>query len=410
MTPRERVLATLNHQQPDRVPIDLSGHRSSGIAAMAYERLREFLGLPKRPLRVYDPVQQLAIVDEDVLQQFGVDTIELGRAFALEDRYWVDWVLPNGTPCLMPVWAKPERENGGWVLRSKPGRKVIARMPEGVWYFEQANFPFLETEDLGLLEAELSECMWSAVASPPGPITAGPEGEKLLVEGARRLRQETDRAIIGLFGGNLLELGQWFYRNDNFFMLLAGERQRAHAFLDKLMEIHLRNLDRFLRTVAPHIDIIMFGDDLGMQSGPQVSPAMYREYFKPREQVMWHTVKTRAPHLKIQLHCCGGVRELLPDLIDAGLDAINPVQITCRGMEPTGLKRDFGKQLTFWGGGCDTRDVLIQGTPAAVRDHVRRLLDIWRPGGGYVFQQVHNILADVPPANVVAMYEAALSH
>lgn len=408
MTPRERVLAALNHQEPDRVPIDLSGHRSSGIAAMAYARLREFLGLPRRPIRVYDPVQQLAIVDEDVLQRFQVDTIELGRAFALEDKYWTDWVLPDGTPCLMPVWAKPERDQGDWVLRSKPGRKVIARMPEGVWYFEQANFPFLEHENLGRLEDELAECMWSAVASPPGPLTSGPEGEKLLIEGARRLRTQTDRAIIALFGGNLLELGQWFYRNDNFFMLLAGEPERAHGFLDKLMEIHLRNLDRFLRTVAPHIDIIMFGDDLGMQSGPQVSPAMYREYFKPRERLMWQTVKKRAPHLKIQLHCCGGVRELLPDLIDAGLDAINPVQITCRGMDAAGLKRDFGSQLTFWGGGCDTRDVLIQRKPAEVRDHVRRLLDIWRPGGGYVFQQVHNILADVPPANVVAMYEAAL--
>lgn len=376
---------------------------------MAYVRLREFLGLPKKPIRVYDPVQQLAIVDEDVLQQFKVDTIELGRAFALEDKWWTDWVLPDGTPCLMPVWAKPECHDGEWVLRSTPNHRVIARMPESVWYFEQAFFPFLESEDLEQVEPELAECMWSAIASPPGPITAGPEGEKLLVEGARRLRQQTDRAILGLFGGNLLELGQWFYRNDNFFMLLAGERERAHRFLDKLMEIHLRNLDRFLRNLAPHIDIILFGDDLGMQSGPQVSPAMYREFFQPREKMQWQMVKERAPHLKIQLHCCGGVRELLPGLIEAGLDAINPVQITCKGMDPAGLKRDFGDKLTFWGGGCDTRDVLSKDSPGQIRDHVRRLLDIWRPGGGFVFQQVHNILADIPPANVVAMYDAALS-
>ncbi len=407
MNSRERVLAALNHRQPDRIPLDLSGHRSSGIAAMAYARLRAFLGLPKKPLRVYDPVQQLAIVDEDVLQLFQVDTIELGRGFALEDQCWSEWVLPDGTPCLMPVWARPQRDNGGWVLRSRRTGRDIARMPEGVWYFEQSNFPFLEREDLDRLEAELDECMWSAIASPPGPLVAGADGARLFTEGARRLRQQTDRAIIGLFGGNLLELGQWFYRNDNFFLLLAGEPQRAHLFLDQLLELHLRNLDRFLDAVADHIDIILFGDDLGMQSGPQVSPAMYRQYFKPRERAMWQRVKERAPHLKIMLHCCGGVRELLPDLIDAGLDAINPVQITCRGMDPAGLKRDFGQQLTFWGGGCDTRDVLISGTPAQVREHVVRLIDIWRPGGGFVFQQVHNILADVPPANVVAMYEAA---
>src|ERR1035441_2467538 len=140
--------------------------------------------------------------------------------------------------------------------------------------------------------------------------------------------------------------------------------------------------------------------------GPQMSPAMYREYFQPRERAMWQIVKQRAPHLKIMLHCCGGVRELLPGLIDAGLEAINPVQVTCRGMEPAGLKRDFGDRLTFWGGGCDTRDVLIKGTPAQVTEHVRKQVEILRPGGGFIFQQVHNILADVPPANVVAMYDA----
>jgi uroporphyrinogen decarboxylase len=358
-------------------------------------------------VRVYDPVQQLAIVEEDVLGRFGVDTIELGRAFALEDKDWTDWVLPDGTACQMPVWAGPERDNGDWVLRSKTTGRVIARMPAKVWYFEQANFPFLERENLDGLEQEFAECMWTAVASPPGPITAGPEGEKLAAEAARKFREQTDRAILGLFGGNLLELGQWFYRNDNFFMLLAGEPEQAHRFLDKLLEIHLRNLEVFLRSVGPHLDIILFGDDLGMQTGPQMSPAMYREFFKPREQLMWQLVKRRAPHLKIQLHCCGGVRELLPDLIDAGLDAINPVQITCRGMEPAGLKRDFGSRLAFWGGGCDTREMLSLGTPAQIRDHVRRLKDIWRPGGGYVFQQVHNILADVPPQNIVAMFEAA---
>ena len=407
MTSRERVLASLNHKEPDRLPIDLSGHRSSGIAAMAYARLRDYLGLPKKPIRVYDPVQQLAIVDEDVLQRFRVDTIELGRAFALEDKYWAEWVLPDGTPCLMPTWARPEKENGDWVLRSSVTGRVIARMPQGVWYFEQTHFPFLEKEDLDHLEDQLPESMWTAIASPPGPIIAGSDGEKRFTEGARKLREQTDRAIIGLFGGNLLEFGQFLYRNDGFLMLLAGEPERAHRFLDRLMQMHLCNLEWFLRSVGDHIDVILFGDDLGMQSGPQVSPAMYREFFQPRERMMWQMVKERAPHLKIQLHCCGGVRELLPDLIDAGLDAINPVQITCRGMEAAGLKRDFGQRLTFWGGGCDTRDALIKGTPDQVREHVRRQLEIWRPGGGYVFQQVHNILADVPPANVVAMYEVA---
>jgi uroporphyrinogen decarboxylase len=406
MTPRERVLTSLNHRAPDRVPVDLSGHRSSGIAAIAYARLRDFLGLPRKPIRVYDPVQQLAIVDEDVLERFEVDTIELGRAFALDDRWWAEWELPEGTPCLMPVWALPERVEGEWVIRSRRTGRVIARMPQGCLYFEQTHWSFAERDDLDQLGEELSESMWTAIASPPGPITAGPDGSRLLAAGAERLRRQTDRAIIALFGGNLLEMGQFLYRNDNFLMLLAGDPRRAHEFLDRVTTMHLANLERFLGAVGPHIDVILFGDDLGMQNGPQISPRMYREFFFPRERAMWTRVKELAPPLKIMLHCCGGVRELLPGLIEAGLDAINPVQITCRGMDAAGLKRDFGDKLTFWGGGCDTRAVLSGGTPAQVRAHVQRQMAIWRPGGGYVFQQVHNILADVPPANIIAMFDA----
>jgi uroporphyrinogen decarboxylase len=407
MTSRERVLTALAHRETDRVPVDLSGHRSSGISAMAYPKLRRFLGLPPKPVRVYDPIQQLAIIDEDVLTRFGVDTIELGRAFALEPIHWADWVLPDGTACQMPVWTLPEKSNGGWVMRSASGR-VIARMPAGVWFFEQTHFPFLERDDLDHIPEAFAESMWTAVASPPGPLVAGPEGARILSEGARRLREQSDRAILGLFGGNLLEVGQFLYRNDNFFMLLAGEPQRAHRFLDKLVELHLAHLEWYLGAVGKNIDLIVFGDDLGMQTGPQISPAMYREFFKPRHQLMWQRAKKLAP-VKVMLHCCGGVRELLPDLIDAGLDAINPVQITCSGMDARGLKADFGKDLVFWGGGCDTRDILTKGAPDQVRRHVRQMTDIWRPGGGFVFQQVHNIMADVPPANITAMLEAAVS-
>ena len=224
-------------------------------------------------------------------------------------------------------------------------------------------------------------------------------------DGERKLGQLTDREIIGLFGGNQLEMGQFLYRNDNFFMLLAGEPERAHDFLDRITAMYLRNLEKFLGAVGDSLDVILFGDDLGMQTGPKVSPAMYREFFKPRHQRLWTRAKALAP-VKVMLHCCGGVRELMPDLIEAGLDAINPVQISCRGMEAAGLKRDFGRDLTFWGGGCDTRDILPLATPDEVRRHVLEQLRILSPGGGFVFQQVHNILANIPPQNIVAMLEA----
>ncbi|MCF7837239.1 MAG: methyltransferase, partial [Candidatus Marinimicrobia bacterium] len=213
-------------------------------------------------------------------------------------------------------------------------------------------------------------------------------------------------ALLGLFGGNLLEMGTFMYRNDEFFMLLAGDPAAAHDFLEHTTETHLRNLETYLGAVGDLIDVIVFGDDLGGQNGPLISPAMYREFFRPRHARLFQRAHELAPDVRVMLHCCGGVRELLPDLIAAGLDAINPVQITCAGMEAADLKREFGRDLTFWGGGCDTRDVLPHGTPAQVREHVRRQVDILAPGGGFVFQQVHNIMADVPPENIVAMFDA----
>jgi uroporphyrinogen decarboxylase len=405
MTPRERVLAALNHREADRVPIDFGGHRSSGIAAIAYAKLREALGLEKRAIRVYDPIQQLAIIDEDVLDRFHVDTLELGRGFAEESVHWADWVLPDGSPCQMPAWALPLWEGGQWVLKGVSGR-VIGRMPPGALYFEQCYWPFAEHDDLDRLGEALEDVIWVAMRSPPGPLVLGPDGDRVLAEGAANLRRRSDRAIIGLFGGNLMEIGQFLYRNDNFLALLAGNPDHAGEVLDRLVEMHLANLERYLRLVGDSIDVILFGDDLGMQSGPQISPKMYRELFKPRHARMWRRAKELAG-VKVMLHCCGGVRPLLPELIDAGLDAINPVQISCKGMDAAGLKRDFGSRLTFWGGGCDTHAVLSHASPAEIRDHIRRQIEILKPGGGFVFQQVHNILADVPPENVIAMLDAA---
>jgi len=400
MTSRERVLAALGHRRPDRVPVDFSGHRSSGIAAIAYAKLRDYLRLPAKPIRVYDVIQQLAVVDDDVLDRFGVDTIELGRGFALDDESWSPWTLPDGTACFVPAWTNIERDGARWVIRSRTGR-VLAQMPDGTLYFEQTHYPFLDGDDNPeAIRGALEECMWTAVAAPPGPVD-----NKTLCEGVKSFRGKTNRAIIGLFGGNLFEIGSFLYRNDRFMMILAAEPKRAHRFLDKLVEIHLANLDRFLGAVGDYIDIILFGDDLGMQTGPIMSPSMYREFFKPRHTLLWNRAKELAD-VKVMLHCCGGVRELLGDLIEAGLDAINPVQISCSGMDAAELKTEFGGDLTFWGGGCDTRELLPNATPRQIAAHVREQVKTLSPGGGFVFQQVHNILANVPPENISAMFDA----
>jgi uroporphyrinogen decarboxylase len=406
MTPRARLLTALRHEEPDKVPIDFGGHRSSGIMAIAYARLRQALGLAERPIRVYDPMQQLAVIDPDVLDRFEVDTIELGRGFALDDEDWHDWVLPDGTPCQLPRWTVPQRESNRWVLKSVDGR-VVSRMPDGAIYFEQSLWPFLEEDNLDLLPEVIGSSLWGALSTPPGPLVSGPDGAQVHTEGAKNLRQHTNRGIIGLFGGNLLELGQSLYRMDNFLMLLASDPERAHQVLDRLLECHLANLDNYLSQIGDQIDVILFGDDFGMQSGPQISTAMHEEFFKPRQTALWRRAKELAD-VRVQLHCCGGVRPLLPHFIEAGLDAINPVQFTCTGMDSKELKADFGDQLTFWGGGCDTQQMLPHGTPDEIRSHVKRQFEIFMPGGGFVFQQVHNIQADVPPENIIAMFDAAI--
>jgi uroporphyrinogen decarboxylase len=403
MNSRGRVLAALDHVEVDRVPIDLGGW--GAIAAIAYRRLREYLGLEVRPIRVYDVVAQVAIPDSDVLSRFDIDTTDLGRGFALSDADWVDWTLPDGSPCQVPVWASPERQDHGWILRSQTGR-VIGQMPDGALYFESAYFPWAENEaDHGALEEAMAECVWS-IPRPPGPLVDGPDGDARLVQGARSLRESTDRAILGGFGGNLIEWGQFLYRNDNFLALLAGEPLRAHDLLERLTQLHLTRLEKYLNLVGPYIDVIVFVDDLGMQTGPMISPRMYREFFKPRHARLWQRAKELSD-AKVLLHSCGDIRLLLPDLIEAGVDAVNPVQISCKGMDAAGLKRDFGKDITFWGGGCDTQWLLSHGTPEAITEHVKQQVEILRPGGGFVFQQVHNILADVPPQNIVAMFDAA---
>lgn len=406
MNSRERVQRTLSFQQPDQVVVDFGAHRSSGIAAMAYVRLRDYLGLPKQPPKVYDMPQQLAIIDEDVLERFGVDCVELGRGFCLDDSDWRPWVLPDKTECLIPHWVNPVLENGSWVLKGTDGTP-IAVQKEGMVYFDQIHFPLAENpeEKIDRLEEFLQYNMWAGVTAPPGPVAWNEEGTRFLAEGARKLREKTDRAIVGLFGGPIFEGGQQLFRMDNYYILLAADRALAHRFLDKLVSIYLRQLELYLKAVGPYIDVILFSDDYGMQTGPQISPKMFREFFKPRYEQMWQFAKELAP-VKVLLHSCGSIVRLLPDMIEAGLDAVNPVQTNTKDMEPERLKSEFGGKITFWGGGCDTRYVLPNGTPAEVREEVLRNLEILSPGGGYVFQQVHNIQWDVPPENIVAMFDA----
>lgn len=402
MTSRERVMAAVDHREPDAVPIDFGGHRSSGIMALGYKKLREYLGLPEKPIKIYDMIQQLAVIDEDVLDYFGIDTIEMGRGFAQSDADWKEWEMPDGTEVLIPNYVEVEKKNGNWVLKAPSGIDAGVQR-EGMIYFDQIYWPYKDgiPEDLSNLGRDLQDVMWSV----PSPPNLGDTDIDALVEGARRLRESTDRAIIFLFGGNILETSTFLCSIETFMIEMASNPEATHRLLDGLVEIHMQNLDKLIPAIGPYVDMVLFGDDLGMQQGPQISPQMYREYFKPRHAKLWKHAKSLAD-VKVQLHSCGGLRPLLDDLIESGLDAVNPVQTSAAGMEPEGLKKDFGDRLCLWGGGCDTQHVLPRGTPEEVREHVLDRCRILQPGGGFVFQQVHNIMANVSAENIVAMFDA----
>lgn len=390
------------------MPVDLGGHRSSGIMAIAYARLKKALGISTGDIYVYDMVQQLAIVEPPVLEALGIDAVEMGRGFLTDDSQWKDWTLPDGTPCKIPNYINVDRRGDDWWLLAQDGRELGVQK-KGCLYFEQTFFPMehrsFESDDFSDLAEMFKYTIWTATPHPGAHFSLDGDGVEQLAEGARRLRESTDRAIIGLFGGNLFEVPQWLYRNENYFCNLASDPEGAERLSAKLCDIYMESLEKWLRAVGPYIDVVLFGDDFGGQSGPLISPMMFRKYFKPFQARMWARAHQLAD-VKIMIHSCGGIEPLLEDMIEAGLDAANPVQITCKGMEPTALKARYGKRFTFWGGGCDTRHILPHGTPEEVRRHVQEQVRIFSPGGGFVFQQVHNVMADVPPENIIAMYEA----
>ncbi|MGM0532489.1 MAG: uroporphyrinogen decarboxylase family protein [Bacteroidota bacterium] len=408
MKSRERVEKAIKHQDPDKIPIDFGGHRSSGIMAIAYARLKEELGIKTGDIYVYDMIQQLAIIEPPVLEMFGADTIELGRGFLTGDADWKDWVLPDGTPCKIPYYINVQKEGEDWILTNDNG-KELGRQKKGCLYFEQTHYPWAEVDfenaSFNEMESVLGESMWTAVPHPGAHLPLDNEGCKTLFNGSKKLRESTDKAIIGIFGGAMFEVPQYLVGSENFFMYLAMYPDAIHCFQEKLCNIYERNIEKWLNSVGSYIDIILFGgDDLGTNNGPMISPEMYREFIKPYHKRLWTRAKELAD-VKVQLHCCGGIEPLLDDMIDAGLDMINPVQISAHGMDAGELKSKYGDRICFWGGGCDTQHVLDKEAPGELEKHITSLIDTWGNGNGYVFQQVHNIMANVPPKNIVRLFE-----
>ncbi len=374
VTSRERLLTTLAHREPDRIPYDLGSTQVTGIHVVAYQRLRDYLGLPPVAPVVCDEIQQLALPDDDVIQALGVDVRGL---FPLNSHNWN----------VVPVEAGEY-----WQYLDEWGITHLRPRPDGL-YFSAARHPLADATSIAEVEAH----RW--------PDTGDPRRIEGLRELALAYRAQGKAVMIkGVLAG-MFEMAQRVRGMQALLMDMASDEALAGAVLDKMLECKLAFWEMALPCLADVVDVISEADDYGTQESQLISPRMFRAQIKPRLAVLFTRIKQLAPNAALFMHSCGNVRPLLPDFIELGVDILNPVHIRARGMEPTALKRDFGRDIVFWGGGVDTQGVLPSATPNEVRDDVRRNIDALAPGGGFVFNTVHNIQADVPPKNIIAMLE-----
>ncbi len=378
MLSRDRVLTALNHEEPDRVPVDLGSTQVTGICRNAYAGLLSHLRLSHREVRLVDMLLQLAGVDEEVLQALEVDFRPISTNPPAGFRFQV-------------------RDDGDYETYYDQWGAKLSRPKVGGHYFDYVESPIKEST----LEA-LEQYSW------PDPDDASRyEG---LRERARAMREGTPYALVGAcdLGGDILARPQWIRGYAESMLDLAANPEFAEAFLERLTGIAVRAWGRFLDEVGEYLDVAMFGDDLGVQNGPMISPAMYRRLVKPRHARIVEAIRARTK-AKVFMHSCGAVGEFIPDMIEIGVDILNPIQVSAAGLGDTAeLKRRYGRDLVFWGGGCDSQRVLPFGTLAEVREEARRRIADLAPGGGFVFAPVHNIQDDVSGEKTVALYRTAL--
>jgi uroporphyrinogen decarboxylase len=399
MNSRERILSAINHKQPDKVPVDLGSSTVTGISAIAYNNLKKHLKITA-PTRVFDVVQQLANVSMEIVDLFGVDALDINRV-STETDDWYEVELANGSKAEYPNWFRPiKAEDSSWYTKDSDGI-ILSKMPVGAAFYDQTFFPYENgyPESFENLKQSLKKISW-VVHSHASNLNAEELKEKLT-----KLKISSNKALVMSGGAKLLELGFFIRRMDNFLMDLLTEQDKLSEMLDILVEMHLEGLQKKCGTLGDIVDVIRFGDDLGMTSGAFMDMDTFRKIFKPRYKILCDYVKKHS-NMKIFLHSCGSIRQYIPDLIEVGFDILNPVQTNCHDMDPLTLKKEFGRDITFWGGGVDTASVINQGSPEDVRKDVLKRCEIFSKDGGFVFAPIHNILSEVPPQNIVAAYNA----
>lgn len=368
LTSRERVVRTLNRQPVDRLPIDLGSHFSTGISAFAYWRLREHLGLSTDDIWVPDVVQMLAHVDDDILQRFHCDCTLLWPRWSSEQCWNPYGPYRFYMPAAMPF---ERMADGGWRLRQ--GARTMTMPAEG---------HFFDGDWISDWRDE-----------PPDAVLVATARQ------AERIYKETPYAT------NYMGYGAYFEGIEGGVQMLLAPNE-VRSFHEAQLKANLAHVARVIDLMGRYVQLITINADMGLQTGPMCRPSLMAEFTMPYIARFCDFVH-RNSDCKVFLHCCGSIRPLIGMLAEAGVDALNPVQISADNMEPHDLKRDYGDRIVFWGGGCDTQRVLGMATPGEVRTNVHELVSAFKPGGGFVFCQVHNVLGNVPPENVVAMLDEA---
>ena len=414
LTSRERVLRALNHQEPDRVPLDLGGSATTGMHVSSVYQLRQALHLdpPGTPVKVIEPYQMLGEIQPDLMDALGVDVVALGRTttlFGFKNEGWKPWTFFDGTPVLVPAAFNTDPEPNGDILMYPEGDKTAppsGRMPKNGFYFDTIIRQPPIDEDRLNPEDNLEEF---------GPLS-DEELEHFRRE-AERLYTTTDKAILANIGGTgfgdiALVPAPWLKSPKGirdvaeWYMSTVTRRDYVYRVFERQCEIALANLEKFYRVVGDRVvALFVTGTDFGMQTGPFISPQTYRDLYKPFHKQLNDWIHQHTSW-KCFIHSCGSVTALLPDFIEAGFDILNPVQTSAAEMDPRRLKQQFGDRITFWGGGVDTQKTLPFGTPEQVKAEVRERIRIFGPGGGFVFNTIHNVQARIPAANLVALYEA----
>jgi len=409
-TSRERLLAALNHTEPDRIPIDFGSTAVTGIHVSCVAALRDYFGLEKRPVRVHEPFQMLGLVEDDLRVAMGLDVVGVFArntmfGFPIDD--WKGWKF-NGLDVLVPGRFNVTVDERGDTLIYPDGDTTVppsGRMPQGGYFFD--NIVRQEPFDEDSLDPEDNLEEFTPVSQE--------DLDHLLR--ATDIAEATGHGVVATIGGTALgdialvpapflkhpkgirDVAEWYVST-------RTRQGYLHKIFERQCEVALQNLEKVFAALGNRIQVVFLcGTDFGSQTSSLCSVKTFQDLYLPHYKVLTHWIHAHTSW-KVFKHSCGAVFKFLPDFIEAGIDILNPVQISATGMDPVQLKSSFGNRLVFWGGGVDTQRVLPFGSPEEVREQVLRRCELLAPGGGFVFNTIHNVQANTPVENIVAMLNA----